>query len=300
MTASSTNHMNAASMVRLFLLAAIWGASFLFMRVSVQAFGPVALIMFRVAIAAVFLWLASRWLKRDLKLGMQWRYFLTLGCLNSAFPFILFAYAAQSLPASLLSILNATSPLFGAAIGALWLRIPLTLPVGLGLAFGLAGVTVLVGQTALLVGDRDWLALAAGLVAPASYSVASLYTKAHPGRATPFDNAHGSMWMAVLAVLPLVFLAPIRAAPNAGDWAAVALLGTVCTGTAYLLYFRLIDEVGSTRALSVTFLIPVFGVLWGALFLDEAVGWHTLLGGALVLMGIAMTAGVLRLPALRK
>ena len=285
--------MTAASITRLFLLAAIWGASFLFMRVSVPAFGPVALITFRVGIAAVFLWLVARVLKQSLEMGRKWKYFLSIGVLNSALPFLLFAYAAQSLPASLLAILNATSPLFGAAIGTLWLSVPLTGAVALGLGCGLAGVSVLVGQNLALAGSAEWPAVAAGLFAPLSYSLASIYTKAHPGLATPFANAHGSMWMATLVLLPLFLLAPVRHAPDGGDWAAVSLLAIVCTGAAYLLYFRLIEDVGPTRALSVTFLIPVFGVLWGALFLDEAVGWHTLLGGALILTGIALTAGLL-------
>ncbi|WP_300316948.1 DMT family transporter [Accumulibacter sp.] len=285
--------MDAASITRLFCLAALWGASFLFMRVSVPAFGPVALIMWRVAIAAVFLWLASRLVRQPLRLGHRWKHFLIIGILNSALPFLLFAYAAQTLPASLLAILNATSPLFGAAIGAVWLRTSLTGAVALGLGCGLAGVTVLVGQNLALVGGSEWAAIAAGLLAPLSYSLASLYTRARPGLATPFDNAHGSMWMATLVVLPLFLFAPLRQAPDAGDWLAVALLGVLCTGAAYLLYFRLIDDVGPTRALSVTFLIPVFGVLWGTLFLDEAIGWHTVLGGTLILTGIALTAGLL-------
>ncbi len=285
--------MDAASITRLFCLAALWGASFLFMRVSVPAFGPVALIMWRVAIAAVFLWLASRLVRQPLRLGHRWKHFLIIGILNSALPFLLFAYAAQTLPASLLAILNATSPLFGAAIGAVWLRTSLTGAVALGLGCGLAGVTVLVGQNLALVGGSEWTAIAAGLLAPLSYSLASLYTRARPGLATPFDNAHGSMWMATLVVLPLFLFAPLRQAPDAADWLAVALLGVLCTGAAYLLYFRLIDDVGATRALSVTFLIPVFGVLWGTLFLDEAIGWHTVLGGTLILTGIALTAGLL-------
>ncbi len=287
--------MDAASITRLFALAAIWGASFLFMRVSVPAFGPVALIMFRVGIAAAFLWLVARVLKQPLAMRRQWRHFLSIGVLNSALPFLLFAYAAQSLPASLLAILNATSPLFGAAIGALWLGLPLTGSAALGIGCGLAGVSVLVGQNLALAGNTEWPAVAAGLLAPLSYSLASIYTKARPGVATPFGNAHGSMWMATLVLLPLFLLAPVRHAPDVGDWTAVSLLAIVCTGGAYLLYFRLIDDVGPTRALSVTFLIPVFGVLWGSLFLDEAVGWHTLIGGALILTGIALTAGLLRL-----
>ena len=104
------------------------------------------------------------------------------------------------------------------------------------------------------------------------------------------------MWMATLLVLPLLFIAPVRQMPLAGDWAAVATLAIVCTGAAYLLYFRLIQDVGPTRALSVTFLIPVFGVLWGALFLNESMGWEALGGGALVLTGIALTSGLLKLP----
>jgi len=289
--------MDAASITRLFFLAAIWGASFLFMRVSVPAFGPVALIMFRVGIAAAFLWLVARVLKQPLAMRRQWQHYLSIGVLNSALPFLLFAYAAQSLPASLLAILNATSPLFGAAIGALWLGLPLTGSAALGLGCGLAGVTVLVGQNLVLADSAEWPAVAAGLLAPLSYSLASIYTKAHPGVATPFGNAHGSMWMATLVLLPLFLLAPVRSTPDVGDWTAASLLAIVCTGGAYLLYFRLIEDVGPTRALSVTFLIPVFGVLWGALFLGEAVGWHTLLGGALILTGIALTAGLLRLRA---
>ena len=287
--------MDAASISRLFLLAAIWGASFLFMRIGVPAFGPVALIMFRVGIAAAFLWLVARGCRHALGLGRNWQHYLIIGVLNSAVPFLFFAYAAQSLPASLLAILNATSPLFGAVVGAIWLRTPVTGAVALGLCCGLAGVAVLVGHNLTLTGNADWPAIAAGLLAPLSYSLASIYTRARPGLATPFGNAHGSMWMATLVVLPLFLLAPVRHAPDAGDWAAVSVLAVVCTGAAYLLYFRLIDDVGPTRALSVTFLIPVFGVLWGVLFLDETVGWHTLLGGALILTGIALTAGIIGL-----
>jgi drug/metabolite transporter (DMT)-like permease len=287
--------MDTASVFRLFLLAAIWGGSFLFMRIGVPVFGPAALIAFRVAIAAVFLWLASVPLKKSLEFRRHWRHYLIIGLLNSAFPFVLFAYAAESLSASLLSILNATSPLWGAIVAALWLRTPVTRSIALGLFCGLAGVVLLVGGGVALTGSAGWPALAAALIAPMSYSVASTYTKACPSDATAFGNAHGSMWMASLLVLPVVFLVPLRQTPHAGDWAAVAALGVLCTGAAYLLYFRLIEEVGPTRALSVTFLIPVFGVLWGALFLDEAIGWDKVAGGLLVLAGIALTTGLLKL-----
>lgn len=288
--------MDTASLFRLFLLAAVWGGSFLFMRIGVPVFGPAALIAVRVTIAAVFLWLAGRWMKKDIQFGRHWRHYLIIGLLNSALPFLLFAYAAQALSASLLSILNATAALWGALVSALWLRTPLTRSVVAGLLCGLIGVVLLVGNGIALTGEGGWLPIAAGLIAPISYSVASTYTKARPSAATPFGNAHGSMWMASLLVLPVVFFAPLQQTPQAGDWAAVAALGIVCTGAAYLLYFRLIEDVGPAKALSVTFLIPVFGVLWGALFLDEAVGWDKVTGGLLVLAGIALTNGLVKFP----
>jgi drug/metabolite transporter (DMT)-like permease len=288
--------MDIASLFRLFLLAAIWGGSFLFLRIGAPVFGPAALIVFRVSIAAVFLWLASLWLKKSLEFRHHWKHFLIIGLLNSAFPFLLFAYAAQSLSASLLSILNATSALWGAIIAALWLRTPITRSIALGLLCGLAGVALLVGNGVSLTGSAGWPAIAAGLIAPISYSVASTYTKACPSSATPFANAHGSMWMASLIVLPVVFFVPLRHTPLAGDWVTVSALGILCTGAAYLLYFRLIQDVGPTRALSVTFLIPVFGVLWGKIFLNEAIGWDKMTGGLLVLAGIALTTGLAKLP----
>ena len=285
--------MDLASLLRLFLLAAIWGASFLFMRVGVPVFGPVALIGLRLAIGAAFLWLAGRALRRTLALKGNVRHFAVIGLLNSALPFLLFAYAARSLSASLMAILNATAPLFGALCAAVFLRAPLTPEMAAGLACGFAGVFVLAGDGASLSAG-EWPAFDAALVAPLSYSLASTYAKAFPNGATPYANAHGSMWMATLFVLPLAVLAPPPQTPVPADWAALATLGVVCTGLAYLFYFRLIDDVGPARALSVAFLIPVFGVLWGALFLDETIGANTLGGGALILAGIALTSGLVK------
>ena len=159
------------------------------------------------------------------------------------------------------------------------------------------GVVLLVGNGVALSGDAGWLRVAAGLIAPVCYAIASTYTKAFPSTTTPFANTQGSMWMAGLVCLPVLFFVPIRHAPQLGDWAALAALGVFCTGIAYLMYFRLIQDVGPTKALSVTFLIPVFGVLWGALFLNESIGWDKLSGGVLVLAGISLTTGIVKLPS---
>lgn len=288
--------MDTASLLRLVALGAIWGASFIFMRIGVPVFGPSLLIELRLIIAAVLLSAVAVVLRRTVTGVRHWRHFALIGFFNTALPFLLFAYAAQTLPASLLAILNSTAPLFGALIAAVWLRTAITPSVALGLLCGMSGVAVLVGGELGLTQGPVWLAIAAGLCAPACYGLASTYTKVSQADVTPFNNAHGSMWTATLFVVPLALLYPAPATPHTGDWLAVATLGAVCTGGAYLLYFRLIRDVGPTRALSVTFLIPVFGVLWGALFLHEPVGWNTLLGGVMVLAGIALTNGFIRLP----
>ena len=183
--------MDAASLLRLFLLASIWGGSFLFMRVGVPVFGPGPLIAWRILIAAIVLWLASFWLRKKLELRHLWKHFLLIGLFNSALPFLLFAYAAQSLSGSLLAILNATSPLFGAVIARLYLRTPLDRFAVLGLLCGLGGVAVLVGGGISPSGGDEETAIVAGLMAPCCYGLASAYTKAHPSSATAFDNAHG-------------------------------------------------------------------------------------------------------------
>lgn len=287
--------MDVASIFRLIALAAIWGGSFLFMRIGAPVFGPGVMIELRVGLAALFLWLVCRFLGRQTRLLLQWRHFLIIGLLNSALPFMLFAYAAQTLSASLLAILNSAAPIYGALIAAVWLRQPVSRSAAAGLLLGVAGVATLVAGSVMLKGDDWWWAIAAGLAAPFCYGLASVYTKQSSTAVDPTDNAHGSMWAAALLVLPFALLQPIRQTPSSFDWIAVGALAIVCTGAAYLMFFRLIKDVGAMRALSVTFLIPVFGVLWGALFLGETVGWSKLFGGALVLCGTALANGVISL-----
>ena len=282
--------MSHASLFRLVLLSAIWGASFLFMRIGAPVLGPTLLIEIRVGLAALFLFAVGMLLKKALSLGENWRHYLILGLLNSALPFLLFAYAAQTISASLLSILNATAPIWGAVIGAVWTRTSLSARSALGLAFGIIGVALLAGfdQVTLLPGAG--LAIAAALGAACSYGIASLYAKSAKS-VEPFANAHGSMWAATLLIAPAVPFFPAAAVPDASVIWAVIALGILCSGVAYLLYFRLIADIGAAPALTVTFLIPVFGIFWGNLVLDEPIGWHTLVGSAIVIIGTALVTG---------
>ena len=283
--------MDAASLVRLLVLSAIWGGSFLLMRLGAPALGPVALMEARAVLAALFLGSVALSLKKP-PLGWRahWRHYLILGAFNSALPFLLFGYAALTLPAGLLSILNATAPLWSALLGAVWQRTALGGRTLAGLALGIAGVSLLVGFDRVLLLPGAVLAVAASLGAACCYGIASLYAKS-AGARDPFVNAHGSMWAASLLLAPALPFFPVPAAPGPGIAAAVLVLGVVCSGVAYQLYFRLIGDIGAAPALTVTFLIPLFGVLWGWLFLGEAVGWHTLVGAAVVVVGTALVTG---------
>ncbi|PMH19632.1 DMT family transporter [Vibrio breoganii] len=277
-------------MLRLICLAAIWGGSFLFMRISANALGPAYLIEARVLFAAVSLLVVAWYMKKRLDFTAHTRHFFIIGLFNTALPFLLFAYAAQTLPASILSILNSTAAIWGAAIAIVWSRSLPTLRVIVGLISGVIGVYILVGLDNALLPAGSGAAMIAGVMAACCYGIASNYAKNAP-KISSFDNAHGSMWAACLIVLPLLPFMPIREMPDVQISISVILLGVVCTGLAYLLYFRLIEDLGPPSALSVTFLIPLFGILWGYLFLGQQVGWNTALGALFVIGGTMLVTG---------
>lgn len=283
--------MRPASLICLILQSAISGASFLFMRVAAPVLGPVPLIFFRVLIAALFLFAIAASLRRSLEVRQHWRHYLMLGVFNTALPFVLFAYAAMTVSASLLSILNATAPIWGGVIGAIWHRKRLGTRALLGLLLGIAGVVLLAGVETLTLPDGAGLAMAAALCGAFCYAIATIYAQnAHS--VEPFANTHGSMWAATVLMLPAMLFAPWPAAlPEVSVIGSVIALGVLCSGVAYLLYYWLVSDIGATPALTVTFLIPVFGVLWGCLFLGETFGWHTLAGSVIVLSGTALVTG---------
>lgn len=279
----------------LVLLAALWGASFLFMRVGAPEFGPIALAAMRVGLASVLLvpLLASRGRLADLR--THWKGLLLVGALNSAIPFALFTFAALSITAGLSSIVNATTPLWTAVVAFVWLRQGLARLRVLGLVIGFAGVAFLAWDKASFKPGADhsglW-ALLACACATLCYGIAANATKRYLAGVSPLAVATGSQFAAALMLaLPAAWLWP-AVPPGAVAWGAVLALATLCTALAYVLYFRLMSRVGPTNAVSVTFLIPLFAILWGALFLGEAVTAQMVAGGAIVLVGIALALGL--------
>lgn len=285
--------MTPAQFLSLVAMAAVWGASFLFMRIAVPHLGPVLLIATRLLAAAVFLWLLARLLRRPWTITRHWRQAWVLGAINSALPFVLFAFGARTLTAGQLSILNSMAPIFAAILLAFWMRQPLKAGELAGLVLGVAGVAVLMGGGGDL--DRPGAALAAGaaLLATFCYACAGLYMKARAAADDPYETAHGTLWAAAILMLPFAALAPAPVVSEAGDWAAAVCLGVLCTAAPLPPYFKLLREVGALKALSVTFLIPVFGVFWGTLLLGEPLGAATFVGGAVILAGTAFATGVL-------
>lgn len=289
--------MRTRDVVELVVLAAIWGASFLFMRMAAPELGPVALMALRVGIAALCL-VAALLLRGGFAL-LRGRalHLLVVGAINSAIPFCLLAYATLSLTAGLASILNATSPLWGGLVAHLWLKDRLNRPRTVGLLVGFAGVAFLMWGRASFKPGGAGLAVVAGLAATLSYGVAASYTRRFLRGVDPLALAAGSQVGATLLLLPAALLLWPEQPVSGRAWGAVVALGIACTAVAYVLYFRLIASVGPARAIAVTFLIPPFALAWGALFLAEAITLHTLLGSAVVLVGTALATGLVGSPA---
>jgi len=285
--------MRQRDLVDLLLLAMLWGGSFLFMRIAAPDFGPVAMVETRVAVAALVLFAIVLRQGGTRELGVNWRALTVVGAFNSAIPFTLFGYAILSISAGFGAILNATSPLFGAVLAYVWLRERLPWLRVVGLMVGFAGVALLVwGKPSSQVSGDGW-AIAAALCGGLSYGIAPNFIRRNLSRVPPLVIAAGSQIAAALLLLPIAVVLWPQHNPSAGAWAAAIVLGIASTGLAYILYFRLIRNIGPTRAIAVTFLVPAFGMLWGALFLGETVTASMLAGCAVILFGTALATGVI-------
>lgn len=276
----------------LLLLSALWGASFIYIRVAVPALGPFVLVELRVGLAAVVLALCAALVGRLPKLRRRWRQFVLLGAVNVAIPFSLISTAEINLTASLAAILNSTTVMFTAVLAAVWMGDALTARKLVGVALGIVGVTVLVGWDPITMNWTVALSVGAMLAASLAYALGSVYAKRTFADSPPLAIASGQLTAAAMLMLPLAAVSAPEQSPSTIVVLSVLGLALPSTALAYMLYFRLIANVGPTSTSTVTLLVPLFGLLFGVVLLDEPVGVGTLAGLVLILSSVTLITGL--------
>jgi drug/metabolite transporter (DMT)-like permease len=281
--------------LELLLLAAIWGASFIFMRIGSPEFGPILFMAFRTLTASLFLLpLVFITKKQAAFSGYKGRIFM-VGIFNTAIPFVLFGYATLTLSGGLTSILNATTPMFGAIVAYLWFRDKMSISATFGLLIGFVGVYLLMLDKVSLGQQNILLPTLAALLASLCYGISANYTKKHLSGVSSIVLASGSQVAASLVLLPIsLFFIPAQLPSNSAIM-SVLFLGVICTGVAYIIFFHLIANLGPSKAISVTYLIPAFGLFWGSLFLEEMITSNMIIGCGFILTGVALATGVIKL-----
>jgi drug/metabolite transporter (DMT)-like permease len=280
--------MKTADYARLLLLAALWGGAFIFLRIAAPVLGAPWTAEIRVLLGGLALLAWYRLTGADIGLRRHARAYLVLGAAIIALPFLLYAFAAAYAPASLLAIVNATSPMFGIVWSAAFGDERLTARRLAGLILGAAGVALIVGPVQVRADASFHWAVAAALAAACAYGATGVLMKRVGTGVSPHGMAAGNQLAAAMVLLPLLPFAPPQAFPSALVLASVLALALLASGVAFVLYFRLISDVGATRALTVTYLIPLFGVFWGWSFLGEALPASALAGGILILAGTVL------------
>ncbi len=279
-------------LVSLLLLAGIWGGSFIFMRVAAPEFGIYVLVAIRTLLATAVLLplLLLTGSVSDIK--RHWLAIALVGLANTAVPFVLFNYSSLHLEAGVNAILNATAPMFGAIVAWLWLGDRLSKPAVIGLFIGFVGVAV-ISQQKIGQGDISFLPILTALLATLGYGVAASMMKKWLQGVKPLVVATGSQAMASIMLAPFALATLPATMPSTHAWLNAIALAVGGTGIAYILYFKLIADIGPAKAITVAYLVPLFGIVWGILFLQEHLSAQTILGGVMILLGVALTTGVL-------
>jgi len=286
--------MDIKDTIRLILLSAIWGGSFIFMRVLAPVLGPVLTASMRSLIAGVFLIVIFKLTNYKIHWKRDFKPLIIIGVVNSSIPFFMYAYAALHIPASLSSIMNSMAPMFGAVFSAMFLIEPLSVRKVVGLLIGTLGVVIVSSFNVSGIGWSYYLSIGACILATICYGISSVYIKLKASHIEPKAIAAGSQLFAGLALLPLAFISPVSVVLDFKLVMTLILFAVICNALAYLLYYKLLDNIGPTKALTVTFVIPVFGIVWGYTLLGEAITFTTVFGGLVILLGtyIVTTAKV--------
>ncbi|GMA62795.1 DMT family transporter [Alicyclobacillus fastidiosus] len=284
--------MKLKDVIMLLLLAALWGGSFLFMRIGAPVLGPLVLIELRVLLAGITLVIFALASRHRIHIVHKWWQYLILGASNAALPFTLISFAELRLDAGSAAILNATTPMFTALVAWLWVKDPFTVKKLSGVILGVIGVGILVGWGGSGHGLHLWLPASFSLIAAIFYGIAGVFSSRHFKGEKPMDMAIGQQLGASLILLPFSLAALPHELPSRVVMFSVVGLAVLCTAVAYLFYFALIQSVGPVKTLTVTFLVPVFGVLWGGLFLDEQITVRLIIGLLIILSSVALVANI--------
>jgi drug/metabolite transporter (DMT)-like permease len=277
--------------IELLILSTIWGSSFLFLRIAAPVFGPVFLIEMRVVSGLVVMLPMCLLLGKVTELKQHWKMIFVVSLTNMAVPFCFFAYSALNAGAGLLSILNATVPFFTALIAFVFFQQRLARLGFFGLLVGFCGVVVLMLGPSESSGITSQLAIPSALLACVLYGIA-LNLVAHKLQGVSgVAITTGGLFFSSLILLPFALIEQPEVMPQGSVWFSVLALGVVCTGFGYLLFYRLIARIGSQQAIMTTYLIPLFSILWGNLFLAESITLFMVFGGMLILAGVGMTTG---------
>ncbi len=272
----------------LIVLAAIWGSSFIFMRASVDAFGPIALIAIRISVAALFLFLFLMKPSCRQEFFQNWKTLLIVGLTNSAIPFSFLAYASLTLTGGTVSILNAMTPVFTAWIAHIWLKTQLTKYQYLGMLISLLGLIFLVSDK-VDISIQSWLPVLAGISATICYGISSTTTKKYLSNISIMTSTAGSLFFSALLLLVLsLFFLPDFNKISSTDWLYAIILGVLCTAIAFIIFFKLVRNIGPSKTASVSFLIPIFAFLWGYLLLDEVVTTKMWVATGIILLGMVL------------
>ncbi len=281
--------MKIAQLLQLLLLASLWGASFLFIKLAVPHFGVVPLTAVRSLVATVtlmpILLLRGKWPE----FRKHWPHILVIGLISTAIPASMLSISTQYTSAGFASILNALTPLFSALVAWLWLKESLTVPVVAGISLGFFGVLVMVFDTQSISSDFVLLPILAGVTGTFLYGLTGNYSRRFTQAVSPIVITAGCQLFSALFMVPLsIFLWPTTSIPIEA-WLYGVILGVFCTAVAFILYFQLLEKIGVVRTVVVTYLVPVFGMLWGTLFLPENITLKMMIGAALILAGVGLS-----------
>lgn len=280
--------MTPTQLAQLLLIAAIWGGSYVLMRVIAPVYGGFGTMWLRMLLAGSALTLYATVRQENLQWRKYWKVYFFTGILGAALPFGFIAFAMKTLPAGYGAILNATTPFFAALFSALMLHERLTRPRLLGMAIGFIGISLIVNLGPIALSTPTLVAIGACLAATTCYGFVMVYLKKYVKDAPSMGIAAGGL------LLPAVALAPVGVAvvppimPATEVIASLVTLALVCSALAHTMYYQLNRTIGPTKTASVTFLIPIFGVTWGALLFGERLNAGAAIGGVIVLIGVSL------------